>query len=105
MQRWVLILMTLMLIVAGAGCDPRSREFPVSKSISGRVYVNTRDGLTVHKTPNGEVVDRLKHKTGVSLTGASQSVAGRTWVELDEGGWVDQAYLKYGSADEETLGQ
>lgn len=60
---------------------------------SGQARVVTEgDGINVRSSPGGEVIFSLPDGAAVSLTGQKDN----GWVELQEGGWVSEAYLQYG---------
>ena len=57
--------------------------------------VNATDGLNVRTEPStqGRVLRILPFETQVELTGRSRQSEGLTWVELEDGGWVQERYL------------
>ncbi|HEY9751811.1 MAG TPA: SH3 domain-containing protein, partial [Coleofasciculaceae cyanobacterium] len=66
-------------------------EVPVGSG----AYVNAAVGLNVRSSPGGAVWYALPNGASVTLTGASQFAAGRTWVQLTDGGWVAQDFISY----------
>ena len=62
---------------------------------SRRGEVNATDGLNVRTEPStqGRVLRILPFETQVELTGRSRQSEGLTWVELEDGGWVQERYL------------
>lgn len=63
--------------------------------VGGGAFVNAAIGLNVRSSPAGAVWYALPNGASVTLTGASQFAAGRTWVQLTDGGWVAQDFISY----------
>ncbi len=57
--------------------------------------VNATDGLNVRTEPTtqGRVLRILPFEAQVELTGRTRLSEGLTWVELEDGGWVQERYL------------
>lgn len=58
-------------------------------------YVSSRIGLVVRDRPNGYNIGGLASGQRVALTGASRYAGGRSWVQLQGGGWVAEQYIAY----------
>ena len=63
--------------------------------IPSRPYAAARSGLLVRSGPAGYVIGNLGYGTPLSLTGATQFAAGRSWSELSSGGWVANDYIGF----------
>jgi peptidoglycan hydrolase-like protein with peptidoglycan-binding domain len=70
------------------GGDP---EVPVASG----AYVAARSGLIVRNQPNGYQIGGLGTGQRVALTGASRYAGGRSWLQLQGGGWVAEDYIAY----------
>ncbi len=57
--------------------------------------VNATDGLNLRTQPNthARVLRILPFETEVKLTGRERLAEGLRWVELEQGGWVQERYL------------
>ncbi len=66
---------------------------PPTPEARGRV--NASDGLNVRVEPTtrSDVLRILSFKTEVELSGRERFSEGLVWVELDDGGWVQNRYL------------
>jgi len=68
-------------------------DVPVSGSAV--VATNSGIGLNVRAVPAGRRIGGLAEGTPVALTGAREVRHRYTWVQLRQGGWVAEAYLRY----------
>lgn len=66
---------------------------PVNLSSTQARVATGGDGINVRSAPGGEVIFSLPDGSTVNLTGRNEN----GWVELQEGGWVSEVYLQYGS--------
>lgn len=58
-------------------------------------YVAAGIGLKVRNAPAGYVIGGLGYGAPLSLTGAEQFAAGRSWSQLSSGGWVASEYIGF----------
>jgi peptidoglycan hydrolase-like protein with peptidoglycan-binding domain len=78
--------------------EPTAPVASNSATLSARsATVIAETGLNVRDLPGGAVVSWLSHNQTVQLTGDRQPAGRHYWVQLAQGGWVSEKYLKLGN--------